>query len=62
MYKGSTVLGQTALGLQDHDPAVKTAIFLECLVPTLNSEQHSHFALLLLSNIVNIFMETDVQI
>jgi hypothetical protein len=46
------VLGQAALGLQDHDPAVKTAIFLEWLILTLNSEQYSHFAVLLLSNIV----------
>jgi len=35
--------GWTALGPQDHESTVKTAIFLEFLVQAFNSEQYSNF-------------------
>jgi len=38
-------LRRAEFGFRDHDPAVKTAIILEFLVATINTEQYSHFPL-----------------
>jgi hypothetical protein len=40
-------LGRAVFRAQDHNRAVKTAMFLKFLLPTFNTEIYSHFSLIL---------------
>jgi hypothetical protein len=43
------------------DPLVKTVIYIEFLVPKLNTEKYSHFPLFFFKVILFVLLEIDVQ-